>query len=304
MKRITLLIFLIAASSQCYSQVYYVLERDVVAKKTIGSYDYAITYKYSFAKDTISKNRYYDMYRLEIGKSFSRYYSLYADKCDSIMYKARIDKNNKRDGIRTSAWMHGGQQANYEDFYLNYPQNGELLCRTAIINTEYEYSEPMNNFKWTLIQDSTANILGYNCKIAETSFRGRKYRVYFSTEIPISSGPWKFYGLPGLILKVKELSGLFEWDAVGISKAQGNIYIFDSKKRATPNIPYMHIKKITRMQLRKMQKMIWDDPIGLSEEHGQIMTGIIDIKTHKRRPFTKEDKEEFRSPYIPPLELD
>ncbi|WP_304038501.1 GLPGLI family protein [Mesonia mobilis] len=57
-------------------------------------------------------------------------------------------------------------------------------------------------FKWKLIDDCKT-ILGYECFKAETPFRGRVYEVWYTPEIPIQNGPYKFHGLPGLILEVK-----------------------------------------------------------------------------------------------------
>lgn len=282
------------------------IPRDAASKKTIGSYDFSITYKYEFAKDTISSKRHYDMYCLEIGTSFSRYYSLYADKCDSLMYKARTDNRMRGEGgVRTSSWMNRDQEANYEDFYLNYPQKGILTNRTAIINTEYEYSEPMHHFTWALIPDSTAVIMGYECRLAKASFRGREYYAYFTPDIPLQYGPWKFYDLPGLILKVNESSGQFQWEAVGLSDRRGNIYMHDpSVGKASPNIPSMTIRKVKREQLAKLQRKRWDDPAGLSQLHGQKLGVVYDLSTKKSRPVTEEDKNNLRMPYIPPLELE
>ena len=56
--------------------------------------------------------------------------------------------------------------------------------------------------KWSLSSDEKKNILGMVCSKATTRFRGRNYIVWYSTEVPVQVGPWKFYGLPGLILQV------------------------------------------------------------------------------------------------------
>jgi GLPGLI family protein len=58
-------------------------------------------------------------------------------------------------------------------------------------------------FKWT-IKDDYKTILGYNCQKAVINYRGRNYVGYFTTEIPFNAGPWKFSGLPGTILEIKE----------------------------------------------------------------------------------------------------
>lgn len=56
------------------------------------------------------------------------------------------------------------------------------------------------NFDWEL-QDETKTILGYTCQKAICTFRGRKFEVFFTKELPFSDGPWKLSGLPGLILE-------------------------------------------------------------------------------------------------------
>jgi GLPGLI family protein len=56
------------------------------------------------------------------------------------------------------------------------------------------------NFEWELLSD-TMTILNQVCFAAKTRFRGRNYKVFYAPSIPLSDGPWKFGGLPGLILK-------------------------------------------------------------------------------------------------------
>lgn len=56
-------------------------------------------------------------------------------------------------------------------------------------------------FNWN-IESETKEILGYNCQKATLHFRGRDFTVFFTVSIAISNGPYKFSGLPGLILEV------------------------------------------------------------------------------------------------------
>lgn len=70
-------------------------------------------------------------------------------------------------------------------------------------------------FKWEL-QKGSKKILKYNCKKARITFRGRTYNVYYTEDIPISIGPWKFNGLPGLILSVEDEKGIYKWEASSI----------------------------------------------------------------------------------------
>lgn len=65
---------------------------------------------------------------------------------------------------------------------------------------EFIYEEAPD-FKWQ-IENEEKKILNYDCKVAKTSYGGRNYTAYFTSEIPIQDGPYKFKGLPGLILEI------------------------------------------------------------------------------------------------------
>ena len=77
------------------------------------------------------------------------------------------------------------------------------------------YNEPLSEMKWTVVGDSTAMILGYECFKAETDYHGRHWTAWFTPEIPIKEGPWKLHGLEGMILKA-EANGGFLFVATGI----------------------------------------------------------------------------------------
>lgn len=62
------------------------------------------------------------------------------------------------------------------------------------------YHEPFSEMQWEIVADSTKTVLGYECIMARTAYHGRDWTAWFSPEIPVQDGPWKFTGLPGLIL--------------------------------------------------------------------------------------------------------
>ncbi|MDO5654987.1 MAG: GLPGLI family protein [Flavobacteriaceae bacterium] len=66
-----------------------------------------------------------------------------------------------------------------------------------------------------LVEYDTIN--GLSCRYATTNFRGRDYRACYSTEIPISQGPWKFKGLPGLIIQIKSTDDFVEYTLNSLS---------------------------------------------------------------------------------------
>lgn len=77
------------------------------------------------------------------------------------------------------------------------------------------YTESLLEMEWTVVEDSIATVLGYNCLMAETDYHGRHWKAWFTPEIPVPFGPWKLHGLPGLILKA-EANGGFSFTATGL----------------------------------------------------------------------------------------
>lgn len=96
-------------------------------------------------------------------------------------------------------------------------KNGEgILSNDFIENKEFVIRDTVHDFEWKLLDDSTVDILGFPCKKAEVNFRGRQYIAYYTENIRDSDGPWKFSGLPGLILKVYSVDNYISYEAIKI----------------------------------------------------------------------------------------
>lgn len=65
----------------------------------------------------------------------------------------------------------------------------------------YQVKEEIGLINWKIENEFKEYGL-YHCQKATCLFRGRFYTAWFTTEIPVSFGPWKFNGLPGLILEI------------------------------------------------------------------------------------------------------
>jgi len=114
------------------------------------------------------------------------------------------------------------------------------------------YTEPYSEMVWE-IGDSTKTILGYECIQATTDYHGRRWTAWFTPDIPVQDGPWKFHGLPGLILKVGTGEGGYGYIADGIEnsdKAITGVYGGDAYE-----------KRDRKAILRAMRAMR-DNPMG------------------------------------------
>ena len=94
----------------------------------------------------------------------------------------------------------------YGEVFQNYP-SGKVTYIDIITPNTVQYEESLAPFEWELTED-TDTISSYPCMKATCIYGGRKWDAWFTEEIPVSAGPWKFAGLPGLILKVADDKGI------------------------------------------------------------------------------------------------
>jgi hypothetical protein len=114
---------------------------------------------------------------------------------------------------------------NLERYLINRP-SGEVVCIDRVINIQnaqlnnFSYTEILEKPVWKISADAET-IIGYRSQKATTRYGGRDWTVWFTHEIPISEGPWKLRGLPGLILKAETADGEFSLTATSVSRSSG-----------------------------------------------------------------------------------
>ncbi len=104
------------------------------------------------------------------------------------------------------------------DFVFKNFKNGTIDYREMIDFTFFRIHGKLDTlFSWSL-KSNFKDILGYKCQEARTNYGGREYVAYFATDfhVNIPNGPWRFQGLPGIILEVKSVDKIFELEALSI----------------------------------------------------------------------------------------
>lgn len=95
-------------------------------------------------------------------------------------------------------------------------EGNNLTYYNTIFRDEYQYEETLD-FKWQL-SDEIKMVNGYSCKMATVNYGNRDWIAWYTQEIPISFGPYKFGGLPGLIIKLYDDTYSFQFDVQEIDK--------------------------------------------------------------------------------------
>ncbi|MCI3938565.1 GLPGLI family protein [Chryseobacterium aahli] len=79
------------------------------------------------------------------------------------------------------------------------------------------------SLNWKLLNSTEPKIFGYSVKRAKLNFGGRNWTAFYTTEIPFPEGPYKFGGLPGLILKIYDDELDYTFEIKGVTKEVNNL---------------------------------------------------------------------------------
>ena len=118
--------------------------------------------------------------------------------------------------------------------YKHLPAMNELTYTDEIFRYLYYYEQELPAIDWQM-QDADSVVCGYSCSKAVGEWRGRRWTVWYSMDIPIDDGPWKLQGLPGLILHAEDAQGNFFFTCVGIEEKRSPIILWgDHMRKCTP----------------------------------------------------------------------
>lgn len=171
----------------------------------------SVTYEVRYQKVEEVAKREKDLMRLDIGEHSSQYISIIGE----FLTKNKSDIMAKR--IKDP---YAGYTTLRDEVFKNTPNEGYLRfvhmpgwvsCREKIEGL----------FDWQLL-DGDSIVCGYPCHKATTIFRGRIWTVWYTLDLPYSDGPWKFCGLPGLVLYAYDSEDKFRFNCIGIEKGDGH----------------------------------------------------------------------------------
>lgn len=125
---------------------------------------------------------------------------------------------------------------------------------------------------WT-IADTTKVFAGYTCVKAEAHFLGRDWIAWFTEDIPLNTGPWLLWGLPGLIVRANDAENQFVFSLTGAEEIEDShrisgITSFYNQKESGN----LHVFPIDKAELFYAKLCVDNDFLA------QIMGGAMYIK--------------------------
>lgn len=131
-----------------------------------------------------------------------------------------------------------------------YIETNTMIREIQMPQIRYAITELIPVIAWSLGKEQR-KILGYKCQSATGTFRGRNYTAWFTPQLSYKNGPWKFGGLPGLILEIYDQKKEIIWEA-----QSGSLAIDEGLKIIQPNKNGI---KVSEDEFKKLNEAIARD---------------------------------------------
>lgn len=218
-----------------------------------------VQYEYSFVRDTTDldqNHRFKELMLLDFNSNSSLFYSQQYVAARDVVKKATAAAQTS-----SNVEIKAADLPKYKVGYSVY-REGAKIYFTTNINRDF-YTVENTYLNWDTNYKEVKTILGYKCNKAITKFGHRVYTAWYTKDIPISEGPFRFKGLTGLILEISDENKYHSFTAIGIEKKAVEIaplqkgipvtreqYI--KKREEFKNNPYPQSKTLTKERRDQM----------------------------------------------------
>ncbi len=162
---------------------------------------------------------YFDI--LQSGREYTKYFGYPIYQVDSVIYRRDINKITEQEDNDISN-QYGFMGAS-PYIILIHNRTKKISYYDRVFTDHYIYTDSAP-IAWQLSTGSLV-VCGHYCHKATAHFRGREWTAYYAPDIPVGRGPWKFGGLPGLILRIEDSTGDQCFTAISLRTIHSDIYM-------------------------------------------------------------------------------
>ena len=253
-------------------------------------FNHKITYNLTYQPDsTDAESKKKERMLLYIGDETSLFSS--AGKAIGDSLKSAFDYSN----FDQAAFVRMRSQIPRTEFdfsiYKGVPAE-KITYTREIVTDKYRYTADKNLFDWKVL-DERDTIAGFRVQKATTSFAGRDYTAWFTNEIPFPEGPYKFNGLPGLIVKIGDEKGHYLFELTQIQKLENPIPFIFQKEEFIETSPE---------KLFRLEEDYKRDPVGFAER--SVPGAKIEYEPGTDRKKMERERKERLKKQNNPIELE
>lgn len=162
----------------------------------------AQTYRYIYEhKKNIEGKEIKTIFALDINPENVKFYDYKFIEYDSLTQR------NKHDNKKFKYGSSSGQivKRNRNSFnHIKTITNNSGNCFSMKSNDEIEWK----------LHNETKDYQSYKLQKATTTFGGRNWTAWYSPDVPLQEGPYKFRGLPGLIFEIYDDENIFSYHLI------------------------------------------------------------------------------------------
>ncbi|NIF04880.1 GLPGLI family protein [Chryseobacterium sp. Tr-659] len=223
-------------------------------------------YEYKYVIDSTAKDKpETEIMLLDVAPKGSKFYSKDNFESDSLM-RAAMEKQFQAgstelnfSGIKFKGKIRYSVEKMYPDYAVNFFNN--------LAADEYMVQDSRKQ-EWKILQDKE-KIGAFTAQKAICNFAGRKWTAWFTTDLPIQDGPYKFSGLPGLIVKLEDATRSHSFELKGNKKLPGGYEWKSSKEKERFN----PLITVNETKYKKAFKDYLADP--MKGERQMLAQGVI-----------------------------
>ncbi|MGC8865191.1 MAG: GLPGLI family protein [Bacteroidales bacterium] len=181
---------------------------------------YKVVYQYHYNKDSTNRDRISKRtMSLLIGDSVS----FFVDE-KLLWFESEMDKIQSVEQLQRWTYNNADKISSEDYKILKYNSGNKIVYWDYIVGMGHLKYEEKLSLNWEITVD-TMTILGYTVQKALVSYRGRRWEAWFAPAIPLNNGPYKFMGLPGLILKMNDTKNYFVFEAISMENPKPEDFI-------------------------------------------------------------------------------
>lgn len=189
-----------------------------------------ISYLATSIKDTVTNKVLTDTFKLRLDANKALFYNIETFIEDSLRHN---DLTAWQKGISNALTRKQREnKANRPYYILIDLQQKTYIFKDNIGTNSFYYTDSLPTFNWQ-IKSEYKNIAGHRCAKAIGKYMGRTYEAWYATDIPTRVGPWKFYGLPGLVMSVYDTQHQYSFTFIDMLPCHGAITLFPNKSFRT-----------------------------------------------------------------------